>query len=108
MADNEKTSTEKMKEKFADKTLDAAQLEDVAGGNITEMQADANVLIALGIQLTSASPEALKMAYAKVGVKCGADGTCINSYFDKKTGKKITQQMAWKMAMDYATKNNLV
>ena len=38
MSANEKSSTEKMKEKFADKELSAEQMEDVSGGTKRELQ----------------------------------------------------------------------
>ena len=40
MANKEKSNTEKMKEKFADKTMDVKQLENVAGGALVESQFD--------------------------------------------------------------------
>ena len=44
MANNEKSATEKMRQKFADKALDTERMEDVAGGTKREVDRDAMFL----------------------------------------------------------------
>ena len=44
MSTNEKSNTEKMQEKFADKEMSAEQLENVSGGDYTELADDSEFL----------------------------------------------------------------
>ena len=102
MADNAKDNTKIMQEKFADKTLDAEQLEEVTGGTKVQLRADAKVLQSFGIVVKDATTKDVTAAFAKIGVKCQASTKNRNVYYNAKTGTKITQQAAWQMAVDYA------
>ena len=92
MANKEKSNTGKMKEKFADKTMDVKQLENVAGGGLVETQFDnafLNCLLGDSVckridpfrcrtsQEMDRRLEAMKASiiagWAKVGVTCEPD-----------------------------------
>jgi hypothetical protein len=43
-------------------------------------------------------------AFSEVGVKCTISKKSGNTYVNMKTGKKISQQQAWKIAENHARK----
>ena len=110
MADNEKNNTKIMKENFADKALDAEQLDGVAGGSVQQNKDDLAFLRNL---LPEPLPDQIKdpgyaeynwaltaqEGWAKVGVKCRAFGKNYqNQYFIGDV------EVSHEEAMDYAKK----
>ncbi|MBR5908610.1 MAG: hypothetical protein IKZ66_01400 [Schwartzia sp.] len=95
MAANEKTNTEIMKEKFADKEMSAEQLENVSGGSYGEMTLDSRFLnYLLGDSVCrrhdfsewknrSKFVDEVERAWAKVGVEAHfmSSDTIKNSYW---------------------------
>ena len=105
MAANEKTSTEIMKEKFADRELTTEQLEDVAGGSEKEISLDSYFLYhMLGTcclpwdvheQETYVRVSAymdVKAAWKKLGVDMNIWAEARNEYFIN--GKRISRRQA--------------
>ena len=108
MANKEMTATEKMRQKFADKTMDVKQLENVAGGTTEQNDQDLEFLRKLlndplpneyskGYQLIGQARAAEK-GWAKVGVTVNAEIINNNRYF---IGPLEVSQ---KEAMDFAKK----
>ncbi|MBQ7515987.1 MAG: hypothetical protein IJS96_06860 [Schwartzia sp.] len=91
MANKEMSATEKMRQKIADKALDAEQMEDVAGGTYQEVDRDVmflNMLLGNGtVQRDFFSPNnstfSLEKAWSQVGVECKASNksNVPNRYF---------------------------
>ena len=111
-----------VKEKFLEKKLDEDQMDMVAGGTWAQTFADANMLDFFGITSYKYNPnsresnivaetgiqqqyvtrEDVIQAFSKVGVKCTISKKSGNTYVNMKTGKKISQQQAWKIAENHA------
>ena len=90
MANNEKSATEKMRQKFADKALDTERMEDVAGGTKREVDRDAMFLeMLLGNDTIRKDfylnnwTLSLEEAWSRVGVECKASNksNVPNRYF---------------------------
>lgn len=110
-----------LEEKFAEKQLNEEDMEMVAGGSYEQTFADANMLDFFGITdnktvMDSAETTwknkdkrmAVLNALSKVGIKCTIHPHHFdNEYYDKKTGKKISQKQAWKIMEKYARQHGL-
>ena len=106
--------TEKMRKLFADKTLDAEQLENVAGGGPHQTADDSRFLNVLlrghpdqpnryGETRSGSVYEGdgicreVEKAWAAVGITCKAYTSGRNQYYDNRWG--ISQEEAMKLAM---------
>ena len=112
MADSK---TDKMRKLFADKQVDAEQLEGVAGGSKYQVADDSRFLNVLlrghpdqcdryGETRAGSFYEGNQIgrevtkAWAAVGITCNASIGAINSYKDAKTGQSITRDQALALA----------
>lgn len=110
-----------LNEKFEGKKLNDAQMKMVAGGSYEQTYADANMLEFFGITNDSKiftdtedatwknadRRAAVSKILNKVGIKCTIRPYFDNDYFEKKTGKKISQRSAWKIMEKYARAHGL-
>ena len=107
MANKEKSNTEKMRQKFADKALDTEQLENVAGGTKQQNQQDLDFLRKLlkePLYVPNDNYAPLNTLYRaqdgwkKVGIRSTASMDQPNCYYIGEL--QVSQQEA----MDYAKK----
>ena len=109
MAANEKTSTEIMKEKFADKELTTEQLEDVAGGSEKEISLDSYFLYHMlgtcclpwdcknqNVYVRVSAFADVRAAWMKLGVDINIWEGNQNEYFIN--GKRISRREAFEHA----------
>ena len=123
MAANEKTNTEIMKEKFADKEMSMEQLENVAGGVIKELSEDSQFLNTLlqgrpgqckrysvkecrGFFYNHDVEEEVNKAWDSIGITYKFSfNASESSYFRKDNGRKLTREEAMTYAQDVVGKH---
>ena len=113
MSTNEKSNTEKMQEKFADKEMSKEQLEAVAGGCTAQIAQDSRYLNVLlrghpdqcdrygetrAMYETESIGAEVTKAWAAVGITYQINSRGLNTYYDAETGNVLSLVEAKRLA----------